>query len=319
MYRIGIDLGGTNIAAGLVDESFAITDKYSMKTNVPRSIESIVGDMVAMVRTLLDRNGLTVSDLVSMGVGVPCTANPENGHMEDANNLGFDDVPFLELLAAQLPWPVYFDNDANVAAWGEYLFGHYPGDSFVMVTLGTGIGGGIILNGKLWPGINGAAAEFGHMAIDYDGPDCNCGRRGCFEAMASANALISQAKERMMTDRTTMLWQLCGGDLDNVEAKSVFDGAAAGDALSAELLDTYTAYLAEGITNIINIFQPAVLCVGGGVSRAGDALLLPLREKVAQRIYSKNSKRNTEIHLAKLDNDAGILGAALLGSGRHNL
>lgn len=319
MYRIGIDLGGTNIAAGLVDEHFAITDKYSVKTNVPRSIESIVGDMVVMVRTLLDRNGLTVSDLASVGVGVPCTANPENGHMEDANNLGFDDVPFLELLAAQLPCPVYFDNDANVAAWGEYLSGHYPGDSFVMVTLGTGIGGGIILNGKLWPGINGAAAEFGHMTIDFDGPDCNCGRRGCFEAMASANALIGQAITAMPENPGSLLWENCGGDREKIDAKAVFDCAAAGDALSAELLERYITYLAEGITNIINIFQPAQLCIGGGVSRAGDALLLPLREKVAQRIYSKNSKRNTEILLAKLDNDAGILGAALLGSGRHSL
>ena len=313
MYRIGIDLGGTNIVAGLVDENLKITDKCSVKTNVPRSVESIVQDMAHMVRALMERNQLKDGDVASVGVGVPCTANHENGHMEDANNLGFDDTPFLTLLQAQLSCPVWFENDANVAAWGEYKTGDYEEDSFVMVTLGTGIGGGIILNGRLWPGINGAAAEFGHMSISCNGVPCNCGRNGCFEAMASANALISQAKDRMLTDRTTMLWQLCGGDLNAVEAKTVFDGAAAGDTCSMELLDTYTLYLAEGITNIINIFQPAVLCVGGGVSRAGDALLLPLREKVKQRIYSKNSKRNTTIELAKLDNDAGVLGAALLG------
>lgn len=316
MYRIGIDLGGTNIVAGLVNAQYAIVDKVSVKTNVPRSVESIVEDMAKMAFRLVEQNRLSWEQICSVGVGVPCTANPENGHMEDANNLGFEDVPFLSLLAERLPVEVYFDNDANVAAWGEYITGDYPEDSFVMVTIGTGIGGGIILNGKLWPGINGAAAEFGHMTIDHRGIPCNCGRRGCFEAMASANALIAQAREAMPSHADSALWELCGGRLSAVEAKTVFDGVAAGDPLSGEILDAYLTYLSEGVTNIINIFQPAVVCIGGGVSRAGDALLLPLREKVARGIYSKNSKRNTRIELAKLDNDAGVLGAALLGSGR---
>ncbi len=315
MYRIGIDLGGTNIAAGLVDAQLKIVDKCSVKTNVPRSVESMVADMVQMAETLLKRNHLTWQDAASVGAGVPCTANQENGHMEDANNLGFEDVPFLSLLAEKIPVSVFFDNDANAAAWGEYLGGGYQEDSFIMVTLGTGIGGGIILNGKLWAGINGAAAEFGHMTIDYAGVPCNCGRRGCFEAMASATALIRQEQEQMKEHPESLLWQLCSGDLSQVEAKTVFDGAAAGDETALKLLDTYTTYLAEGITDIINIFQPAVVCVGGGVSRAGDALLLPLREKSSRRIYSRNAERNTRIELAKLDNDAGILGAALLGSG----
>ena len=317
MYRIGIDLGGTNIVAGLVEQDFRIVDKCSVKTQAPRSVESMAADMVQMAKMLLERNRLLWQDVASVGVGVPCTANLENGHMEDANNLGFDDVPFLTLLAEKIPVPVHFDNDANVAAWGEYLTGGYREDSFIMVTIGTGIGGGIILGGSLWPGINGAAAEFGHMTIDYDGVPCNCGRRGCFEAMASANALIAQARERMREHPASLLWSLCGGNAANVEAKTVFDGAAAGDETARALLDVYITYLAEGITNVINIFQPAVVCVGGGVSRAGEALLLPLREKVARRIYSRNSKRNTRIELAKLDNDAGILGAALLGSGRQ--
>lgn len=317
MYRIGIDLGGTNIVVGLVGQDFRIVDKCSVKTQVPRSVESMTADMAQMARTLLERNRLLWQDVASVGVGVPGTANPENGHMEDANNLGFDDVPFLPLLAKKIPVPVHFGNDANVAAWGEYLTGGYQEDSFVMVTVGTGIGGGIILGGSLWPGINGAAAEFGHMTIDHDGVPCNCGRRGCFEAMASANALITQAREQMRKRPESLLWSLCGGNAAKVEAKTVFDGAAAGDETARELLDVYITYLAEGITNIINAFQPAVLCVGGGVSRAGEVLLRPLREEVARRVYSRNSKRNTRIELAKLGNDAGILGAALLGSGRQ--
>lgn len=314
MYRIGIDLGGTNIVTGLVDENLKIVDKCSVRTNVPRCVESVIDDMVQMVQMLLERNGLNPEDLQSVGVGVPGTANPENGHLEDANNLGFEDVPFLQLLAEKLPVPVLFDNDANVAAWGEYIAGAYASDSFIMVTIGTGIGGGIILNGRLWPGINGAAAEFGHMTIDYRGHPCNCGRRGCFEAMASANALIAQAREAMAHHPESLLWNLCGGNIHCLEAKTVFDGDAAGDALSGELLDAYLDYLAAGITNIINIFQPGVLCIGGGVSRAGNRLLQPLQEMVSRQVYSQNAKRNTRIVLAKLDNDAGILGAALLGS-----
>lgn len=314
MYRIGIDLGGTNIVAGLVDENLRITDKCSVKTNVPRPIEAMVEDMVQLVSALLERNGLRCDDVLSVGVGVPCTANPDNGHLEDANNLGFEDELFLPLLAEKLPCPVYFDNDANVAAWDEYRVGDYPEDSFIMMTIGTGIGGGIILGGKLWSGINGAAAEFGHMSISYDGVDCNCGRKGCFEAMASATALIRQGREKMAEDQNTLLWKLCQSKQENLEAKTVFDAAAVGDRVAMELLDSYTTVLAEGIANIINIFQPAVLCIGGGVSKAGQMLLQPVRNKVSQRIYSKNAKRNTTIQLAKLDNDAGVLGAALLGT-----
>lgn len=313
MYRIGIDLGGTNIVVGLVGDDRAIIDKCSVKTNVPRPVYSIVDDMVQMIHELIERNHLCINDIASVGVGVPCTANQENGHMEDANNLGYNDEPFLSILGSRLPIPVFFDNDANVAAWGEYLTGSYDEDSFIMVTIGTGIGGGIILNGKLWSGINGAAAEFGHMTIDHDGIPCNCGRNGCFEALASASALIAQARYQMKNNPETLLWRLCEGQESRIEAKNVFDGAAEGDKTCITVLDTYTTYLAEGIINLINIFQSSVICIGGGVSRAGDALLQPLREKVYKGIYSKNSSRNTRIVLAKLDNDAGVVGAALLG------
>ena len=313
MYRIGIDLGGTNIVAGLVNDRSAIIDKCSVKTNVPRPVEDLIADMAALAEELLRRNGLTYDDLISVGVGVPGTANQRNGHLEDANNLCYENVPFLGLLREKLPVAVYFENDANVAAWGEYAAGGYREDSFIMMTVGTGIGGGIIMNGKLWAGINGAAAEFGHMTISWDGIPCNCGRNGCFEALASANALIGQAKDRMVDHPESLLWERCGGDMAQVEAKTVFDCAAAGDESAVCVLERYLSYLAEGTTNIINIFQPAVLCIGGGVSRAGDALLIPLRDMVAKRVYSQNADRNTVITLAKLDNDAGVLGAALLG------
>ena len=314
VYRIGIDLGGTNIAAGLVNGQGQILARSSVKTNVPRPLREMMEDMVLLVQRLLEEKGLSKADVASVGVGVPCTANLDNGHMEDANNLGFDDEPFVDVLAEMLGLPVYFGNDANAAAWGEYKSGGYGADSFVLMTIGTGIGGGIILGGKLWSGVNHAAGEFGHMTLSGSDAPCTCGRRGCFEAAASATALIAQAREAMTGDPDSLLWRLCGADAEKVEARTVFDAAAAGDSLSIQVLDRYTTLLAEGVANIINIFQPAYLCVGGGVSQAGEALMRPLREKVAQRIYSKNSKVNTVLVSAKLHNDAGILGAALLGT-----
>lgn len=313
MYRIGIDLGGTNIVTGLVNEAMEISDRVSVKTALPRSAESMIEDMGKMVEELLERNGLSRADIEAVGIGVPGTTNGATGRVEYANNLGFVDVPIVEMLENRVHIPVFFDNDANVAAWGEYMTGNYEEDSFIMVTLGTGVGGGIVLDGKLWTGINFAGAELGHTTINYAGIPCNCGRIGCFEAYGSATALIEQAQQKMISDPDTILWKLCDNDPSKVEAKTVFDGVKAQDEACLELLDTYTTYLAEGIANIINIFQPAYLSIGGGVSKAGETLLEPLRKKVARRIYSRYSKRNTEIILAKLDNDAGVIGAALLG------
>lgn len=298
MYRIGIDLGGTNTVAGLVNENGQILDRESVKTKLPTDLDRIVTDITRLCHTLMIRNQLTRTDMISIGVGVPCTANKETGWMEDADHLGFSGGPLVERLKEQIQLPVYIENDANCAAWGEYKAGGYPEDSFILVTLGTGIGGGIILNGQLVTGVNNAAGEVGHMTICVDGESCCCGRKGCFEAYASATALIRRASEVMGKPIT--------------EAKTVFDGAAAGDPVCLQLLDEYTTYLAEGLANIINVFGPAYLCIGGGVSRAGEQLLQPVREKTWQRIFAKTARKNTQIILAKLHNDAGILGAALL-------
>ncbi len=319
MYRIGIDLGGTNIAAGLVDPNDQIVERVTVKTGLLQDPVRLADDLAGLARSLMERRSLRPEDVMRIGVGVPCTAIEETGHMEDPCRPGLEDVPLAQMLEQRLHLPVCIGNDANAAAWGEYCTGGYAEDSFLMLTIGTGIGGGIILNGRLWTGLNGAAGEFGHMVLYREGLPCSCGRRGCFESYGSATALIRQARQYMAGDRHTLLWRLCGGDPEQVEAKSVFDGAQAGDAGCLALLDRYTTDLAEGAANLINIFQPAVLCIGGGVSRAGDLLLEPLKKKTAGRIYTKNSKRNTQIVLAKLDNDAGVIGAALLGENGRNV
>lgn len=298
MYRIGIDLGGTNTAAGLVDEHGRILDRANVKTNLPTTSQRIMDSMVLLVEELLQRNGLQKSDIARVGVGVPCTANTQTGAMEDADHLGFPGAVLVAPLQEALGIPVAIGNDANCAAWGEYKAGGYAGDSFLLVTLGTGIGGGLIIHGKLHEGVNFAAGELGHMLLYAGGEDCTCGRKGCFEAHGSATALIRQAN-RVLQDPIR-------------EAKEVFDGAAAGDQLCRQLLEAYTECLADGFANLINILGPAYLCIGGGISHAGDALLKPVQEKTMQRIYAKTAAKNTQIVLARLGNDAGIIGAALL-------
>ena len=298
MYRIGIDLGGTNTVAGLVDSQGKLVDTCQVKTNLPTTIARIVENIRDLTQLLLQRNQIEASQVVSVGVGVPCTADPKTGWMLDADHLGFSAGALIAPLEAALQLPVAIGNDANCAAWGEYKAGGYACDSLILVTLGTGIGGGIIIGGQLVDGINHAAGEVGHMMLYADGNPCTCGRKGCFEAHGSATALIRSA---------------CAATGEQIPgAKTVFERAAAGDKVCTAVLEEYTDCLADGFANLINIFAPDVLCIGGGVSHAGQALLQPVREKTMQRIYAKTAKENTRIELARLQNDAGIIGAAWL-------
>lgn len=298
MYRIGIDLGGTNTVAGLIDENGKIIDIKSKKTNLPTTLDRIVHNILVLTIQLLNSNGISRAQVASIGVGVPCTANVQTGWMENADHLGFPGGPLRQQLQVALQLPVAIGNDADCAAWGEYQAGAYDSDSFILVTLGTGVGGGIILGGRLITGVNNAAGEIGHMTIHMDGEPCGCGNNGCFEAYGSASALIRHAREATGEAIT--------------EAKEVFDRAAAGEQVFVRLLDEYTTHLAVGLANLINIFGPAYVCIGGGVSLAGDALLQPVREKTYARMFAKAARRKPQIILAKLHNDAGILGAALL-------
>ena len=261
MYRIGIDVGGTNIAAGLVEDEFRIFSKKSIKTEEASSPTEMIEAISTLVKELMQGGSIEAADIEAIGVGVPGTAEPESGKVLYANNLGFEDVPFLneikEALGKELADKIYFDNDANAAAIGEYLTGGYDAENFMMVTLGTGVGGGIIINGKVVRGCNYAAAEFGHMAINIDGCDCNCGRKGCFEDYASATALMEQAFEAMNGPggRDSILWERAK-TLDDLTGEIFFDAVRKRDALAQKVLETYVYYLSEGLTNLINILQP---------------------------------------------------------------
>ncbi|MBR6694927.1 MAG: ROK family glucokinase [Oscillospiraceae bacterium] len=312
-YYIGIDLGGTNIKAGVVNENFEIVAKTSVKTNCPRPSEEIMDDMAKVSLMAVEQAGLTMNDIEWVGVGTPGIANSSTGIVEYSCNLDFHDVPMADYLSEKLGKPVFVDNDANAAAYGEFVAGAAKGaNNAVAVTLGTGVGGGIIIDGKIYSGSNFAGAELGHEVIVVDGAQCSCGRKGCFEAYSSASGLIRMTKEAMEEDKDSIMWPMSEED-GHVSGRLAFNAMRKGDASAKKVVDKYIKHLAAGVTNIINTFQPDILCLGGGVCNEGDPLIVPLKELVKQEVYSKNSKKNTEIVIAKLGNDAGLIGAAFLG------
>ena len=316
-YYIGIDLGGTNIVAAVVDENYKIITKASTKTNRPRPAQAIADDMAAMALKAVEEAGLTIDQIEWVGVGTPGIANSETGIIEYSNNLGFENTPMAEMIRKHIDKPVYIENDANAAAYGEYVAGAAKGaKNAVCITLGTGVGGGIVIDGKIYSGSNFAGGEIGHTVINFDGPQCSCGRRGCFEVYSSATGLIRMTKEKMAEDPDTVMHKITEERNGKVSARTAFDAMRQGDKAAKEVVDFYIKGLAAGITNTINIFQPDVLCVGGGVCNEGDPLMLPMKALVEKEVYTRNSAKNTKIVVAELGNDAGLIGAAFLGAAK---
>lgn len=320
MYYIGIDLGGTNIAAGIVNENYEIVKKKSVPTLPNRDGKLIIKDMAELCRSLVEECGLTIDDIEYAGIATPGTANSETGVVEYANNLPFKKFPIADLLKEYLGVKrVYIENDANAAAKAEAIAGAARGAKYsVMITLGTGLGGGIVLDGKVYSGFNFAGAELGHIVIQKDGKQCTCGRKGCWETYSSATGLTNMTKEHLIKARAegkkSIIEEMIGGNLDNCNARVAFAAMKQGDEIGKAIVDEYISYLASGIATIINIFQPNVLSIGGGVCNEKDYLLKPLNELVFGETYTKTGVTpQTELKIAELGNDAGIVGAAVLG------
>ncbi len=313
MYHLGIDLGGTNIAVGVVDENFKIIGRGKMKTNCPRPAEEICDDMATAAKMAIEDAGITMDEIDTIGIGAPGSIDPFNGVIAISNNLRFENVSMGEMLKERLGRDVFLENDANAAAYGEFLAGAGKGTKdMVAITLGTGVGGGIIIGGKLFSGSNLAGGELGHTVIVHNGEPCTCGRKGCWEAYASATGLIKLTKKAMQANPDSKMWELCGGDINNVSGRTSYDGMRAGDKTAIEVVNDYEDYVACGVTNMVNIFQPEVLCIGGGISKEGDTLLQPIVGKVATDRFSKNVAKQTLVKIAELGNDAGIIGAAYI-------
>ena len=308
MVYVGIDVGGTGLKAGVVDANGKIISKVSCPTGVERGHEAVIADMAQLALKAIEQSGYTLDDVKAIGIGIPGVQDPRTGRVPFCTNLGWHDVPVIELMQKVIDKPVYIDNDATVAALAESVAGvssQYKDSIFL--TLGTGVGGGVILNGKVYSGTHGVGSELGHMIVVAGGDQCTCGNRGCWERYASATALIRMGHECAAKHPESVL-----AGKEKLNAKDVMDAAKANDPAGLEAFDQYTTYLAMGMVNIINFMDPEVIVIGGGVSAAGEFLLKPIREKLAKMVFYK-AMPYASIELATLGNDAGIIGAAMLG------
>ena len=313
MYYIGIDLGGTGIKAGIVDEEGKILCKVSCPTGVERGAEPVVNDMAHLALEAVEKANLTLEDIKAVGIGIPGIQDPRTGIVPFCTNLYWHEVPVVEWMQRVIDKPIYVGNDATVAGLAESVAGVSKGcKNSLFITLGTGVGGGIVVDGKVYSGSNGVGSEIGHMITVMDGEQCTCGNRGCWERYASATAIIRMGREAAEKNPTGALAKSVGGDLSKIEAKSVIDLAKQGDPECAEIFDRYVKNLCVGLVNLINVLDPEVIALGGGVSHAGEFLLNAVRAKLPQFVFYK-SMPYARIELAILGNDAGIIGAAMLG------
>lgn len=316
MYYLGVDLGGTNIAIGLVNENFKIVLKDKVPTGASRPLSDVMDDMAALCASVVKKAGITFEDVACAGIAAPGSVDPKKGIVRYSNNIKMENYPICEELKKRIPLKeVYLENDANAAALAEAKAGAGKGcSSLVMITLGTGVGGGIVIDGKLYSGFNYSGAELGHTVIEMGGRPCTCGRLGCFEAYSSATGLINMTKEKMMDRVNSIMWDLAKNNIDRVSGRTAFEAAKKGDKAGKEVVDKYIKYLACGLTNMVNIFQPEVLCIGGGVCGEGNYLLNPLLRTIRRGEYGAATQTNfCQIKIAELGNDAGIIGAAVLG------
>ncbi len=318
MYRIGIDLGGTNIAAAVVSQDFKILKKMSVPTGADREADLIMDDMAELCRNVCKAANIDLSEVEAIGIASPGIVDHTDGKVVYSCNLPFLKYDMCKELAKRTGVDnIHAENDANAAAWGEAVAGAARGtDDSVMITLGTGVGGGVIIGGKVFSGFNYAGTELGHIVIEVNGRPCGCGRLGCWEAYSSATGLINMTREKLAeceekgikTSMTDFVEKY-----GKVNGRVAFDAARQGDKAAEEVVDEYVLYLASGLASMINIFQPEVLSIGGGVSGEGQYLLDKLVPIIRKEQYGGSYIKLTDIRIAELGNDAGIIGAAFLG------
>ncbi len=309
MFYLGIDLGGTFIKGGICNEKGEILVQESIPTQVQAGNCKIVENICTLARFLCVKLKIKLTDCYGMGIGVPGMIDSSSGEVIFAGNLGFENFNLKNAVMQELKIPVVIANDANVAALGEAKFG--AGKNYkdsVLITLGTGVGGGIIINGKIFAGNRSAGAEIGHMIINVNGNQCTCGLKGCYEAYASASALIKLTKEKMEQNKNSVLWNV---GLDKIDGATAFKYASI-DETAKQIVEEYLDYVAVGLVNVANVFRPQIILLGGGISNEGDNLVIPLRERLNKMIFAGDKGPKVELSVASLKNKAGLLGACAL-------
>ncbi|MDD6480826.1 MAG: ROK family protein [Lachnospiraceae bacterium] len=315
MYRVGIDLGGTNIKAGIVDENQKLIREDSIPTRAERTAEDVIADMAEQVQTLLQKEKLTLKDIEGIGVGCPGTIDAKSGKVLYSNNLAWENVLLCEKLEKNLGTrcKIRVSNDANCAALGEARAGAAKEvKNVILLTLGTGVGGGIIIDGKIFEGANAGGAELGHVSLVMNGELCTCGRKGCVEAYASATALIRDAGRAAAKEPDSLLNALCNGHPERMNGKIPFDAASQGDNTAIRLIERYYDYLAEAIANYVNIFRPDMVLLSGGICNQKERLTEPLNERLRTLCFAGEKSFIPPVRCALLGNRAGIIGAANL-------
>lgn len=309
MYCVGVDIGGTSVKAGVVDRDGNILKKGKVATDVASGAHKIISDIGDLIKSMIDTRD---RDFVGIGIGCPGAVNSVTGVVDRAYNLNWYKVALAEELARIVNTRIKVSNDANVAALGETVFGACRAYSdTVFLTLGTGVGGGMILNGKLYEGNESKGGELGHTVIVVDGEPCSCGRRGCVEAYCSATALIRETKKAMLADKTSAMWKF-SPTLEEVDGRTAFECSKSGDAAAVSVVEYFVKYLGESMLNFANIFRPQAIIIGGGVCAQGDYLVYKLKDYCKDRNYGFADTPRFDILTARLGNDAGIIGAASL-------
>ena len=313
MVYLGIDVGGTGIKIGVVDENGKIIAEGETPTLVGRPYEDIIRDMGTCAKDVLAKSGKDETELASIGIGIPGIADQKTGVVIFCTNMGWKDVPLRTELQKYINKPVFIDNDATVAGYAESVCGVSAGcHSSVFMTLGTGVGGGIVIGGRPWSGFHGVGSEIGHIPMDIGGEPCTCGNYGCLERYASATAIIRMGKQAVLQHPESELYTACGGDVNKMTAKMVFDCAKEGDDVAMKVFNRYVDYMCKAIYTIITFLDPEMIVLGGGVSKAGNFLLDAIRDRIPRYLLFKTLPY-PRIEIAKLGADAGVIGAAMLG------
>ena len=319
MYYIGMDLGGSSIKAGLVTENGNIVFKKQKKTRVSEGSGIVINDMAMLVEEVLEESELDGQEVGALGVGIPGAAR-EDGYVYFATNIFWTNVPLGKELGHVTGKKVHVANDATMASVAEHTLGvTNDASNSIFVTLGTGLGGGVILNHQVYSGSHGIGAEIGHMVVGHNADyDCTCGNNGCWETFASGTAMKNHALRLLEKGETSILTEKTDSGFNQISISRVFDGARQRDAVCLKVVNRMTHYLAVGIANLINIFDPEVIALGGGISASADFFLEDLKAMVAERIYVK-SMNVTRIAVSQLGNDAGIIGAAMYAKSKESI
>ena len=311
--RIGIDIGGMSVKLGLVDYKNQIVERLVIPTRLDVPAEDMVKDIIKTVYALMDKGNLTFENCRGIGIGSPGTVDDANGVILYSNNFGWERVPIVKWMRREFPLSIRLANDADAAALGEVYAGAARGvKNAVLLTLGTGVGGGVILNGEIFHGPLYGGVELGHMLIQADGEPCTCGRKGCLETYASATALLRMARQAAKENPASVMNRLCGNQLECINGEIPFQAADMGDEAAKSVIEEYEYYLAEGIANVVNIFRPEMIILGGGVAAQKENLTRPLEEMVKKLCFGGSHGEVARIVTSKLGNDAGIIGAATL-------